>query len=399
MDIMIRRDTDIYKAKSLSVSPVAKKKGVCSRILTPHQVGPICWFMATLVAMFYSQRSRKILLEASKHWNTEDKLFKLLKNILHEKYMKVESREIDDYMKFSDDTFIKVLQYLNEHDPKSFPYNPETTSGGFKSENYIGKLYKLLGVDYRIYNYNMPFYHQLYSDLNDKLLGEYIDDPKILIIVRRKNDTIIPEEITKEGLKSMREKIIYNGKNYTLDSVILVNRNQDKVNKTGHTIAGITCKGKKYIYNGWTRVKMNPDMNTTIRIPCELMEYDWNTIKDDDFCLNRRDCIPDFLGIELKRFCFNFSEGKRILVYVRKDAISATSSATSTNTMSNEIIERQKQEEELLKLLTKLYNTYRTNEKEKNYTKKLSKLNTDANIMSNKIMSNKIIEIIKLYNK
>lgn len=245
----------------------------------------------------------------------------------------------------------------------------------------------------------MPFYHQLYSDLNDKLLGEYIDDPKILIIVRRKNDTIIPEEITKEGLKSMREKIIYNGKNYTLDSVILVNRNQDKVNKTGHTIAGITCKGKKYIYNGWTRVKMNPDMNTTIRIPCELMEYDWNTIKDDDFCLNRRDCIPDFLGIELKRFCFNFSEGKRILVYVRKDAISATSSATSTNTMSNEIIERQKQEEELLKLLTKLYNTYRTNEKEKNYTKKLSKLNTDANIMSNKIMSNKIIEIIKLYNK
>lgn len=93
----------------------------------------------------------------------------------------------------------------------------------------------------------MPFYHQLYSDLNDKLLGEYIDDPKILIIVRRKNDTIIPEEITKEGLKSMREKIIYNGKNYTLDSVILVNRNKDKVNKNGHTIAGITCKGKKYI--------------------------------------------------------------------------------------------------------------------------------------------------------
>jgi hypothetical protein len=35
--------------------------------------------MATFVAMFYSQRSRKILLEASNHWNTEDELFKLLK--------------------------------------------------------------------------------------------------------------------------------------------------------------------------------------------------------------------------------------------------------------------------------------------------------------------------------
>jgi hypothetical protein len=352
---MIRRGTDIYQAKSLSVSPDAKKKGVCSRILTPKQVGPICWFMATFVAMFYSQRSRKILLEASKHWNTEDELFKLLKNILHEKYMKVESSEIDDYRNFSDDTFINVLQYLNEHDPKSFPYNPETTSGGFKSENYIGKLYKLLGVDYRIYNYNMPFYHQLYSDLNDKLLGEYIDDPKILIIVRRKNDTIIPEEITKEGLKSMREKIIYNGKNYTLDSVILVNRNKDKVNKNGHAIAGITCKGKKYIYNGWTRVNMNPDMNTTIRIPCELMEYDWNTIKDDDFCLNRKDCIPDFLGIELKRFCFNFSEGKRILVYVRKDATTATS-----NDMSyGENIENGKQfEKELHKIIIDIRKIY-----------------------------------------
>lgn len=275
--------------------------------------------------------------------------------------MKVESREIDDYMKFSDDTFIKVLQYLNEHDPKSFPYNPETTSGGFKSENYIGKLYKLLGVDYRIYNYNMPFYHQLYSDLNDKLLGEYIDDPKILIIVRRKNDTIIPEEITKEGLKSMREKIIYNGKNYTLDSVILVNRNQDKVNKIGHTIAGITCKGKKYIYNGWTRVNMNPDMNTTIRIPCELMEYDWNTIKDDDFCLNRKDCIPDFLGIELKRLCFNFSEGKRILVYVRKDATTATS-----NDMSyGENIENEKQfEKELHNIIIDIRKIYIQTQKE-----------------------------------
>jgi hypothetical protein len=358
---MIRRGTDIYQAKSLSVSPDAKKKGVCSRILTPKQVGPICWFMATFVAMFYSQRSRKILLEASKHWNTEDELFKLLKNILHEKYMKVESREIDDYRNFSDDTFIKVLQYLNEHDPKSFPYNPETTSGGFKSENYIGKLYKLLGVDYRIYNYNMPFYHQLYSDLNDKLLGEYIDDPKILIIVRRKNDTIIPEEITKEGLKSMREKIIYNGKNYTLDSVILVNRNKDKVNKNGHAIAGITCKGKKYIYNGWTRVNMNPDMNTTIRIPCELMEYDWNTIKDDDFCLNRKDCIPDFLGIELKRFCFNFSEGKRILVYVRKDATTATS-----NDMSySENIENEKQfEKELHNIIIDIRKIYIQTQKE-----------------------------------
>ena len=47
------------------------KKSICSRILTPKQVGPICWFMATFVAMFYSQRSRKLLLEASKNWDVK----------------------------------------------------------------------------------------------------------------------------------------------------------------------------------------------------------------------------------------------------------------------------------------------------------------------------------------
>ena len=37
---------------------IKEVKNTCSRILTPKQVGPICWFMATFVAMFYSQRNR-----------------------------------------------------------------------------------------------------------------------------------------------------------------------------------------------------------------------------------------------------------------------------------------------------------------------------------------------------
>jgi hypothetical protein len=77
--------------------------GVCSRILTPKQVGSICWFMAAFVAMFYSQRSRKLLLDASYGWNTKKELFSLLKHILDDKYLKVASRESEDYEKFSDE--------------------------------------------------------------------------------------------------------------------------------------------------------------------------------------------------------------------------------------------------------------------------------------------------------
>jgi len=317
----------IPRAKSLPLEKVRTvhqdKKGVCSRILTPKQVGPICWFMATFVAMFYSQRSRKILLEASKSWR-EDKLFDLLKHVLNDKYLKKASRESEDYRNFSDDTFINLLKYLNEHDPLSFPYKPET-SRGFKVEYYIGKLYKLLGVDYIIYDF---------TSKDDKIYSyfKYLNSPKILLVIVRDNGTI-PEEMNNNGLKSMRENIKYNGEGYTLDSVILVNWNKKKGKKNGHAIAGITCKKKKYIYNGWTRGNMNPDIDNDmnpIRIPCELMEYDWNIIKDDDFCLNKNDCIPEILGIELPRFCFNFSRGKRILVYVRKD----DTNATSIDTMS-----------------------------------------------------------------
>jgi hypothetical protein len=77
---------------------------------------------------------------------------------------------------------------------------------------------------------------------------------------------------------------------------------------------------------------MDPQMANiaiTRNIPCELMAYDWNIKKHDDFCLNTRTCIPDILktkeDIKKTRLCFNFSKGRRILVYVRKDAAVNTS--------------------------------------------------------------------------
>jgi hypothetical protein len=84
---------------------------ICSRILTPKQVGPICWFMATFVAMFYSQRSRRLLLNASSSWKKK-KLFTLLKHVLDDKYLKTESRESEDYRKFSDDTFWQYIKFI-----------------------------------------------------------------------------------------------------------------------------------------------------------------------------------------------------------------------------------------------------------------------------------------------
>jgi len=71
------------------------------------------------------------------------------------------------------------------------------------------------------------------------------------------------------------------------------------------------------------------DKAITRNIPCELMPYDWNIKKHGDFCLNSKKCIPDILKTKKETrkvdLCFNFSKGKRVLVYVRKDPMRETS--------------------------------------------------------------------------
>ena len=345
---------------------------ICSRILTPKQVGPICWFMATFVAMFYSQRSRRLLLNASKHWNTKKDLFTLLKQVLDDKYLKTASRESDDYKMFSDNTFTMILDLLYKENKYAFPYNPKTISGGFNSEYYIGKLYKLLNVDYKMFDYNVSDDHLFYSYLNEEFNSmeyrivrknirtlvhdnrrfTYVDKdmvaPQVLMVIAHDNKkftnfykdffpyTVINGSDTKKNLTSLSEKIYYRGVEYNLDSVILSNWNK---RKTGHAIAGITCKKHKFVYNGWTRSSMDPMMARTAitrNIPCELMKYEWNIKKHNDFCLNTRTCFPDILKTkkDAKKvdLCFNFSKGRRILVYIRKEAAVNTSNENEKDT-------------------------------------------------------------------
>jgi len=375
------------------------KKSICSRILTPKQVGPICWFMAAFVAMFYSQRSRKLLLEASKgwkvnksifpvFWNNRKTLFTLLKHVLDDKYLKTkDGKDSKDYKKFSDNTFVKILSLLNKVDSKAFPYNPKTVLGGFKPELYIGCLYKLLNIESIIYEYNVAQDFLVYSYLNEEFNNdtyrvvtyrienneikegingddtlEYIEDniippPILMIIVRddkNKSNTslfynllfpnnIIHEKATNDNLKSMKEQIFFKGIEYNLDSVILSNWNDSR-----HAIAGITCKKKKYIYNGWMRTSMDPAMAKKYikrKIPCELMPFDWkiknasNDVDGDgDFRLNTEKCIPERLVYDDKLeddYYYNFSKGNRILIYVRKDTKTDTSLSIDVSNTPN----------------------------------------------------------------
>jgi len=72
--------------------------------------------LTTLVAMFYSQRSRKVILEASKLWDKHSPLFKSLKRILKDKYLKEGKGESKEYRDFADKTFLDLLILLFKKD-------------------------------------------------------------------------------------------------------------------------------------------------------------------------------------------------------------------------------------------------------------------------------------------
>ena len=396
------------------------KEQVCSRILTPKQVGFICWFMAIFVAMFYSQRNRKVLLKVSKRWDTTDALFTSLKGVLDDKYLMSENEE-KDYEQFSDDTFGDILKLLFKKDSKSFPYNPDF-KGGFLSEVYICKLYNLLGVDCEMFDYMIledssklltySYLNKEYDVIDYKFEAEkreikraikkgyekleYIvigldtyytknksTQPTILIIRVVNADFVISGNLIYDKkvfneLTSMREEIKYNGKTYILDSVILTNWNERR-----HAIAGITCKGIKYIYNGWEREE------TTQYFPCGLQQHDWKVKDGNDFCLNTRTCRPDILKERLAnewRLCFNFSEGNRMLIYVLKDkhlekinkaATAATTATTATAaTTLHATIRRSVAQKEHLEKLRKaetLHATIRRSVAQKEHLEKLNK--------------------------
>jgi hypothetical protein len=254
---------------------------------------------------------------------------------------------------------------MNSND---FPYNPKYNKG-YHMDSYIYKLYNLLGVDCKMFDYEpAPKYkgELYYSSINKEFdrnisissfdntkphipgwppyilnpnVGVYKDDghaPSILIITRTPfltpfaNNKIVDDNITSE-LSSMKQKITYNGFEYNLDSVYLIN-----ANRTGfidHAIVGMTCKNKKYIFNG------EPYMGRR-NFPCVLIPHNWNIQKDRDFYLWDNDCILHSESKTEDENRYNFSEGKRRFIYVRKNASRDTSSSKESDVAKYRQIQR-----------------------------------------------------------
>ena len=374
-------------------------KNKCDNVITLKQYGPTCWFNSILMAVLYSEESRKLLLKKSKTWNNKILIFKTLKHILEKKFLR-SNNIYNDYEYFDKIRPEYILEKLYKYNKKKFTFNPKINKG-YASALYIRKIYKLLGVKvlyldlkgdllyYSKYNnFKVNSINKIEKKLNmifkyvtkDKVLEKF-ENPDIIIIncTKRFINNIpdyykVPTDSPFYKIAKLDDNVNIKGMNYVQDSVLLGNWNRAELG--GHSIAGIKCKGDKYVYNGWTRgtidihlqninftkddyineriwvsqvidkkifyINVKNDMvvdklpadgilvSDNIHVPCELMKYDWNVNKDGNFCINKKQCFLDthtntsikkIIENDKNELCFSFNKGPRNIIYINTNSI------------------------------------------------------------------------------
>ena len=360
----------------------------CANLSLIPQFSGTCWFNVLLVASLYSQHTRKNIIKASKTWNKNDSFLMIIKLILknYKKPNKVQSF----FKNTKPETILMKMIYkynFNKIIKNDFKLNLKINNGAYISDiiyflnsinsnkvleityykkYYYLNLFKIIDSSRRTCNLDInsiSFYNE-----TKKIINEV---PDILIVnhynyynnlnytfnylynlPRNYNYYNLPKKWNKKfnflcpisifnkivlksylynfnilGLDIGNDIIYLNGHKYILDSVLLGNYNKNEIN-SGHTIVGITCNNKRYIYNSTNRKNKNS--------PCPLMRYNWNINKDNDFNINTKLCNLDF-DINENNYCFNFSKGDRVLIYSRiiDDEIESNSSIDSQLKLSN----------------------------------------------------------------
>jgi hypothetical protein len=337
---------------------------ICSNLEVIPQYNDTCWFNAILMACFYSQKMRKLLInKVSKTWNKSDNLFKFFKTILKNNYKK----QVFDKIKPE----IFLLKIMSKYEISLYKLFKVKFDYRWH-EDYIYNFLKLLNVNYLDINYSHTNNTFLFNfmkymtpvadryiftydidmevDKEKKEIEKIIRDiPDVLILshseLSRKNhktyETFLTQnrdynvynannygidDIAKDDIINYKDEIRLFGQKYKLDSVLLTNYDT-KASGIGHDILGLHCNNKRYIYNGWVQ-KNNK--------PCSLFKFNWDLKSNNEFCINRRKCSLD--DTVDKKLCFSFNKGNRLLVYVKQDdseSLSIESSLISNLSLSN----------------------------------------------------------------
>lgn len=304
-----------------------------------HDIG-ICWFNSILTICLYSQGCRRVLLEASHTWDKKNKILMIIKRFIHKYYYKSEA-EIKNFFKKLNPEFL-LLEFLKTFDLNFLELNKRNIHFIIHEGwviSYIAMVFKALNINYKDIVITEKYkYQDILEYIN---IGIILYNLKIQNKISVKNPSFVPNLIIYSDKKNINnndffnsiikdnknifkfnkfddsnfddtrldQEIIYNGEIYKLDACIM--RNYNNLTKTGHIIAGITCDGKRYIYDG-QKIKGNPN-------PCKLFEYDWHINENKIFKINYNTCNLDEIYAEDNRYqLFSFLKGTRLLIYVKE---------------------------------------------------------------------------------
>jgi len=325
----------------------------CSKVVTFPQEGAICWFAALFTSLFFSQYSRVVIRNHARKLMSDQNSRHIASAILEilRGYDgdKVSSRVLES---------MRPRQFL--HDLRlSRPDYFSSMTNGTDEAHYSPYQHAMLaflqvphlsigvvkGVfKYSGFNVDLPLDSKLWSSAMKTMSpkGVFVDTrrPEVIIIHKDSGEDYIQTQwatpvpalgpIQGYNPKKHAKFIKYNGTSYILDSCIIGAELRNPSCSVAHAIAGVTCNGEKYVYNGWTARSGDPAMKgaksagAAIKdIPCALGKQDWS--EDAYFRINMQACsfnrVSRPSGNEL---LFNAVDRSSV-TYIRYDLIKATS--------------------------------------------------------------------------
>ena len=325
-------------------------KDFCNSVLPIPQYQNTCWFTSSLMCILRSQYSRRFLLNNLKINDKSPKVIKMIYKLLMKTYI-ANPKTYEYYKKFNLHNFIKyfirektIINRVIKKGNSVSLFMPLFIKAMGMESLYIQKFDNIneLFIGYYEYIYNIQYKNKIptiedYKKKVEKEFSKKINPDYIFINILPENkyDNLNNEYLDMCNIdnfksitydKNLKElkSFIFNDTYYELDSCIINNYNANiTINKKNtkmpaHSIAGIKCKGEKYVYNGWIKSTKDPAMlsRNVNYIPCALIKHDWEVNnKNDEFCLNPIKCKLD--NINPADLCFSFSKGIRVLIFVK----------------------------------------------------------------------------------
>ena len=286
-------------------------------------------FNAMMMAIFYSQNSRKLLL------SQKDKLEKIYKSLINAYYTgKGNIQKILSQIN-PDEILMKIL-FENDKERRKIIEKIKELSLQIKffiwDILFLRKFYKYLGINCMsmayikdisndkcllnfddIFNWNIETDGSFKPTIKKELKKYELSTPDVIIVYHsdlyKSIENLKDISINKYKdfkMNSGDERIEFNGETYVLDSAVLNN-----------STVGITDDNIKKVFNNW---KLS---NYQVSLPCSLKTYEWDVRKDETFCFNPNECEMDLMKDidDIGELCFNFGKGFRTLVYIRENKL------------------------------------------------------------------------------